>query len=159
MTVKTGRVQGRRKLRFETLDDVLRDAEAMAARPHRMLGNFTFGQVCAHLAILMEYSLDGFPDLPIPLVVRLLGRLFRPVAVRMPIPAGTRPPAAVMQAFAPPAEVSIEEGLSRLRTAIRRLQSEPQRHPSPLLGRLGRDDWDRVHRRHAELHLSFVAPE
>ncbi len=46
-----------------------------------------------------------------------------------------------------------------LKTAIQPLHLEPQRMPSPFLGKLTKDEWDRLHMRHAELHLSFFVPE
>ncbi|MEX2545983.1 MAG: DUF1569 domain-containing protein, partial [Phycisphaeraceae bacterium] len=58
----------------------------------------------------------------------------------------------------PPPEVSTEEGLARLRVAAERLNREPARAPSPLLGQLSRREWDQLHCRHAELHLGFVVP-
>ncbi len=45
-----------------------------------------------------------------------------------------------------------------LRQAIHRLQTEEKRAPNPVLGKLTREEWDRLHCRHAELHLSFLVP-
>jgi hypothetical protein len=36
------------------------------------------------------------------------------------------------------------------------LKTEPQRHPSPFFGTLTNEEWDALHCRHAELHLSFI---
>jgi hypothetical protein len=56
-------------------------------------------------------------------------------------------------------EVPCEEGASRLRRAIDRLerdQSPP--HPSPVFGPMSHDEWIRLNLRHAELHLGFLHP-
>jgi hypothetical protein len=39
------------------------------------------------------------------------------------------------------------------------MKAEPQRFPSPFLGELTREQWDQLHCRHCELHLSFILPE
>jgi hypothetical protein len=36
------------------------------------------------------------------------------------------------------------------------LKTEPRRKPSPLFGELTIDEWNQLHCRHAELHLSFI---
>jgi hypothetical protein len=49
--------------------------------------------------------------------------------------------------------------LNELRAAIDRLNREPKRAPSPVFGKMTREEWDQLHLRHAELHLSFFVPE
>jgi hypothetical protein len=55
----TTRVE-RRILTFRSLDDVLRDAEQLAARDHRTTGNWTYGQILHHLAKGADACFDGF---------------------------------------------------------------------------------------------------
>ena len=57
-----------------------------------------------------------------------------------------------------PAPVSFEDGLQSLRQAIHRLQTETQRAPNPVLGPLSIEEWNQLHCRHCELHLSFLVP-
>ncbi len=42
---------------------------------------------------------------------------------------------------------------------IDRLNREPQRYPSPVFGKMTKEEWDQLHLRHAEMHLSFYVPE
>jgi hypothetical protein len=49
--------------------------------------------------------------------------------------------------------------LQLIRAAIGRMKTESTRFPSPFLGELTRDQWDQLHCRHCELHLSFLIPE
>ena len=75
--------------------------------------------------------------------------------LRYGLPAGIRPPAFMFREVAPPNEVSIEDGLQAFRRAIRRLKSESQRDDEKCFHLFTRDEWDIIHIRHAELHLSF----
>jgi len=60
MAVNTGKVTGRRAVAYESLDDVLVDAERLVAAPKvKMLGNWSLGQMLAHLAGGMHMSIDG----------------------------------------------------------------------------------------------------
>lgn len=157
MAVNTKRVVGRRTLRFATLDDVVCDAERLAGMPHRQLGNYTLGQICAHLAQPMGYCLDGFP-VRAPWLLRTLGPLMKKRVITQPMSPGIRMPARFQAIFTPP-DASTQEGLAALRDAVARLKSEPKRHPSPVFGTLTREEWDQFHCRHAELHLSFIVPQ
>jgi len=62
-------------------------------------------------------------------------------AEKMSVPAPGEDPAAA---------------LGRLRRAIVRLQSDQTRWPHPFFGPMPAAEWNRLHLRHAELHLSFV---
>lgn len=157
MAVDTKRVTGRRTLRFESVEALRAEAERLAAGPHRTLGNYTLGQILAHLAQVMEYSLDGFPPIRLPWLMRKAGPLMKGRILRKGFPAGIKPLRGMGDAFKAP-EATTEEGLARLRTAMGRLQTQAERHPSPLFGNLSRAEWDQFHCRHAELHLSFVEP-
>jgi hypothetical protein len=55
-----------------------------------------------------------------------------------------------------PPETSWEDGLKHFRATMQRLKTESQRKPSPFLGELTREQWDQLHCRHCELHLSFL---
>lgn len=158
MAVDPKRVAGRRVLRFTTLGEAVRDAEALAAGGHRTLGNYTLGQIASHLAQGIEWTLDGYPpELTVPLPLRVMGRLIRGRLVRRGFPVGIKPPGRLAEAFRPP-DMATEDGVARFRRAVERMDAEPQRHPSPMFGQLSREDWEQFHCRHAELHLSFVVP-
>ena len=45
-----------------------------------------------------------------------------------------------------------------LGAAIERAGSQRMKHPSPVLGKLSHEQWEQLHCRHAELHLSFLHP-
>ena len=159
--VDTKHAAGRRVLRFERLDDVVADAEALAAAERagrlRAAGNWRLGQVFGHLAAWVGYAYDGLPVEP-PRLVRWLMRPMKKRFLYRTMPAGVKIPSAAGGTFGTE-PLSTDEGLERLRRAYARLNAEAPRRPHPLFGRLTHDEWINGHLRHAELHLSFLRAE
>src|SRR5688572_22327997 len=93
--IDTKRVADRRKLRFNTVDDALADAEAMAAAQRqgrlRQLGNWPLGQILGHLATWVGYAYDGVPRTP-PLLIRWIMRPMKKRFLYKAMPAGVRIP-------------------------------------------------------------------
>jgi hypothetical protein len=155
--INTTKVAERRQLHFNSLDDLAAEVERLAAcRQLRTLGNWSAGQICEHLATVMNKSIDGF-DKKMPAVVRFLARLLvKQRLLSRPMKPGFRLPGRLAEIVPPPVETAA--GLDDLRRAIRRLRTEEKRSPSPFLGAMTRAEWDQLHCRHAELHLSFLVP-
>lgn len=156
MTVDTGKVKDRRKVRYGSVDELLLDAERVTNNPHRALGNWTAGQVFKHLAIVINVAIDG--DLPVkpPWYLRVILRLMKRRVLTKGLPAGFQLPHKAARLV--PDSTSTEEGLELLRKAISRWKSDPRRAPSPMFGRLSPDEADQLQLRHAELHMSFLVP-
>ena len=157
MSIDTAKVANRRHLRFNTLDDILADVDRLAQGKVRALGNWSPGQILKHLATVMNGSIDGLP-LKAPWFIRVAAKLFKNRFLTKPMPAGFALPKAAA-AHLVPGDTSWEEGLLAIRTAIQRMKTDPQRKPSPYLGELTHAQWDQLHCRHSELHLSFLVPE
>jgi hypothetical protein len=160
--VDTAKVQGRRTLHFERLEDIRADVDRLAqAQEVKHLGNWSAGQVLKHVAMIMTCSLDGFRARP-PWYFRLMFLFMRPFMkskfLRDPMPAGFKMPSFAAAEMNPPAS-TWNEGLAAIREALHRLQTEPQRAPSPFMGNLTSDQWTQLHCRHSELHLSFLVPQ
>jgi len=155
--IDTKKVTGRRKLHFDTLDDILADAEQLAkAKEIRQLGNWSAGQTFEHLALTLNGSVDG--TLPtLPWVVRSVVRLFmkRKFLTETMSPGFKLPKKA---AHLVPGPTSLEKGLADLRQAIARAKRASRRGLNPVLGPLTDDEWKQLDCRHAELHLSFLVP-
>ena len=64
---------GRRRLRFNSHEEVLADVRALAQRPTRHLGRWTLPIICQHLAIAVNKCLDGDVAIPVPLGTRIFG--------------------------------------------------------------------------------------
>lgn len=157
MSINTAKVEGRRKLKFASFEELLADLNRLTSGPVKTLGNWSPGQIFRHLAIAYNGSIDGFP-MTFPLPFRLMAKVFRKKLLTMAMPAGFKLPAAGAKAMVPP-PTSTEEGAAELRAAVARLQREPQRAKHPMFGNLSREEWDRVHLTHASLHLSFLVPQ
>jgi hypothetical protein len=157
--IDTTKVTGRRQLHFDSLDDIRADVECLAkCKDMRTLGNWSGGQVLQHLAIVMNRSIDGFVARP-PLVVRVILRwLFKRRFLTKPMSAGFKLPANAMVELVAPATTSLDEGFQSIRHALKRLKTETTRAPSAAFGPLTADEWEQLHCRHCELHLSFLVP-
>ncbi len=164
MAVDTAKVTQRRKLRFNTLDEVQRDAEQLVAADRngklRCMGNWTLGQIFGHLAAFIDYAYDGYPPSLAnpPWFVKLFLRMRKNKFLRGPLPAGVKIP-RVEGGTTGAEPISTDEGFARLSRALDRLAAAPPSTPNIVFGPLTRDQWCQLHQRHAELHLSFVSPE
>ena len=157
MPVNTKQVATRRPLRYQTLADLLSDAEHLANTEVEMVGNWSLAQVFDHLTKTMNASIDGFPfqgSLPMRVFLRLFMKkrfLTRSLPAGFQIPEQASPLA--------PTATSTDESMSALRLVIGRLRQESKRALHPFLGVLSRDEWTEFHLRHAELHMSFAVPD
>lgn len=147
-----------RTLNFASIDDALREAErlAQAAREGRIkqLGNWTPGTVFGHLAWWIEAVDRG--DLPKPpFFIRLLGPMMKNKLLNGPLPKGFRLP-GVKSGTLGDEPCELETGIERLRKAYARLQNKPMPEKHPVFGKMTREDWLTLHRKHAQLHLAFL---
>lgn len=157
MSVKTGRVAGRRSLRFNTLDEIIVDAERCVAENYRTLGNWSAGQIFEHLALVMDGSIDGLP-FRVPAPVRFVLKFFKRRFIEGPMSPGFNLPKSGAS-LEPPATTTTEAGLEHLRQAVARSKATTVRAPSPALGVLTREESDRLQMTHAAMHLSFLVPQ
>ncbi len=155
-TINTAKVEGRRKLDFASLDEVLADADRLSSGPVKVLGNWTAGQVFRHLANAYNGSIDGF-TLTFPWPLRIMARIFKKKLLAGPMPPGFKLPASGKKML--PDATSIEEGLADLRAAVARLERDPHRVKHPMFGEITKDEWNKIHCSHANLHMSFLVPQ
>lgn len=146
----------RRTVRFSTLPDIVRDAEVLLPH-HATVGNWTFGQICEHLAKMMNGSIDGFEFQAPWIARRLIAPLVKNSMLTKPMSPGfrLRPNA---KPILPDDLVAPESGLEQLKSAVLRLQQTAPQASHPFLGKLAAEEWTQLHLRHAEMHLSFVVP-
>jgi hypothetical protein len=156
--IDTAKVTERRQLHFNGLDDILADVDHLAnSREIKAFGNWSPGQIFQHLATVMNKSIDGFnTHLPWPLRFGLR-LLFKNRFLHKPMPPGFKlGKKAAAELVCPP--INVEDGVCNIRHAIHRLQTEMKRSPSAAIGPLTREEWNQLHCRHCELHLSFLIP-
>jgi Protein of unknown function (DUF1569) len=156
MQVNTAKVEGRRQLNYASLEDLLADADRLSAGPVNALGNWSAGQIFRHLALAFNASIDGF-TVTFPWYLRLMGKIFKKKVLAGPMPAGFKLPPSGAKTLEPPPN-STAEGLAELHAAVARLQQEPHRASHPLFGQLSKEQWDKIHLAHANLHMSFLVP-
>lgn len=154
----------RRKLTFATLNDAVVDAENLLAKGYDKAGNWDLAQVCGHLALWVKYSMDGVPKPP--LLLRPLFWVFRNTLAARQLRKLTAPAAAMPAGMptvpqsVPPAGGAAAEAVAALRAAVERFEAHTgPLAPSPLLGRMTKDQLTAVHRVHAAHHLSFLVPK
>src|SRR5882672_6309800 len=124
VAVNTSKVQGRRELHFGNLDEMLADADRLAAAPRLgQLGNWTLGQALGHLAHTMDMAVDGATTRP-PWFVRLMARMFKRHVLKKMRPGYSLPPNVAKDLISLPS-VTTEEGSRRFRTAVARLKATP----------------------------------
>jgi hypothetical protein len=157
MPVDTAKVADRRALNFQSLGEVIADAERLSSGPIKVLGNWSPGQIFKHLSIAYNGSIDGFA-MTFPWYMRSMAKLFKNKLVNGQMPAGFKMPAKNAEAVNPP-PTSTEEGLAQLRAAVARLEREPKRAAHPMFGELTAAEWNKVHLAHANLHMSFLVPK
>lgn len=162
MTIDTCTVK-RRRLCFKSLNDLHDDLAHIERASEQgtlvVKGNWTLGQILAHLAAWIEYGWDGYPVKPSPLFLRWILKFVLKRYLRFGLPTGLRIP-GVKEGTTGQHDVPLEEGLARLRRCIERLKSgEPARFSSPAFGPMTEEDRIQFNLRHAELHLGFVMYE
>ncbi|MDQ3023118.1 MAG: DUF1569 domain-containing protein [bacterium] len=157
--IDTTKVTNRRKVHFTSLDELLADAEQLVALDGQgrvqPLGNMSLGQALGHLALWMHSCIDGIPVDP-PWFIRIAGRLLKRSILRGGLRPGVKLPPDAEKQLVPTPSITSSEGFNQLSTACARLRREGKRVPSPVFGVLTLEEWDTMHLRHAELHLSFM---
>jgi hypothetical protein len=155
VNVKT--VEGRRTLTFQSLDDVVADAEKLVSSPQtKVLGNWSLGQLLMHLAGTMNASIDGIKFMA-PWYIRLIGPFLKGSVLKKGLSPGFNLPKE-REAGAFPVPNSLQEALEKLQKGANRLKSEKATARHPAFGALTHEEWVRLHLRHAEMHLSFAVP-
>jgi hypothetical protein len=146
----------RRAVQYASFDDVLADAERLVRAGAATTGNWSLDQILGHLAIAMELSVAGFHR-KAPWPLRLVGRyIFKPRILKRGMKPGFKLPAEAEKLSVPAPGGNPGAALERLRRAIALLKSNATRQPHPFFGPMPAAEWDRLHLRHADLHLSFV---
>ena len=156
-SINTAKIKNRRQLRFNSLDEIAAEVERLAAcREVRAIGNWSSGQVLQHLASTMDNSIDGFPNF-VPAPIKFILRFFmKRRFLTKPMPPGFKLPARAEKML--PGETSWETSLDNFRLAMQRLKAEAKRSPHPAFGPMSVEEWNQIHCRHSELHLSFLVP-
>lgn len=152
----------RRQLSFATLEEAVFDAERLLACGYQRVGNWDLAQCCHHLAVLMNYPIDGFPKYPFPLNLGtwMLRYTLAPRMLQKILDSGQWPPGLPTDKRTVPSSGGDDaKGVEELRQSIKRLEAHRGPfHASPLLGLLNMETLIKLHRTHTAHHLSFLIP-
>lgn len=152
----------RRELDFRSFDEVVRDIETLRAKGYEQAGKWNLAQVCGHLEMWMTFPLDGFPRTgPVMKGILWLLRNVMGKSVRRKILAsGKMPPRGqTLKGTIPPASQDESTAVGILLGTIKRFERhEGEYYPSPLFGRMNRDEWTRLQLVHCAHHLSHLVP-
>ncbi len=150
MSINTRKVEGRREVRYKSLDDLLEDARRCAVDGSTTIGNWSISQIYQHLTEVLHARIDGFPSSgfwPLRLMARIF---FKHKMLRHGLPPGYNNPRLK------PADIPIADALAQFVTAIERFQANPERAPHPWWGAFTSEEAVQFQLRHAELHMSFI---
>jgi Protein of unknown function (DUF1569) len=118
---------------------------------------WNLGQVCRHLAMTLEMSRRGFPEMKVPLALKLS----RPVLRVFLLGLGRMPAGVPTVPMLDPGEVGYDsDGLRVLKRETEQFQqlADDRKMPaSPLLGRMTKAQWERLHLVHAAHHFRWLA--
>lgn len=152
----------RRQLKFETLAEVVRDAQNLLANGYDRAGNWDLAQCANHLAFWMTCPIDGFGKGPVPVRMFLwiarntVGpkQLKKVLANGFP-PGGPTDPRSVTSAGG-----DAEEAVAKLTTAAARFAAyDGPIVPSPFFGPMDKETALKLQLVHSAHHLSFLVPK
>ena len=146
-----------RHLQFENLGAAVDDARQLLASGYTRHGNWSLGQICRHLTLVQDPSIDGYPawmSLFAPLRPVMRRTLMKKIlSGDSPIGIRTAP------RFAPPDDVADRREVEALRQSVERfLDFDEPFYPHPAFGRMDAKTFEAVHTAHAAHHLRFLSP-
>lgn len=149
-----------RELRFATVSELFAELDQIEAAHNdgslKTTGNWTEGQILAHLSAWIEYAYDGFPIKAPPFFVRwILKFVLKGMLKKGVMKAGVSIPGVEDGTFGQE-EVEFGVAMERYRAALSRMQSEPAIHNSPAFGKVTDEVRIKVNLMHAQLHLGFM---
>jgi hypothetical protein len=152
----------RRQLKFDTLADVVRDAETLMEKGYDAVGKWSLAQCCGHLTNWLTYPIDGFPKIPLalkPVMWVLRKTVGRPKYEKYVREQSFPPGAPTVPQSVPAPGGDDREAVAKLKAAVERYEAHTgPLHPSPLFGPLTKDEARKMHLVHSAHHLSFLIP-
>jgi len=148
----------RRKVHFNSIEEAIADAEQLAAGEVETSGHYSFGQILDHLARAADAITGKLVPPPVPLPLRLVGKLIRPFMISRPYRPGFKLPAKSQSMLWSQEEVDVETGLKNWKESMARYKQVDPLFPHPVFGKMNRQQHDQAQCRHSELHLSFIHP-
>jgi len=158
MAAKTLLVE-RRSLKFDSLDEVLKDAELLVnAEQVVSAGTWNLAQTLMHLAIGMRMSMESGINTKRSLMLQIMGPIIKRRILKHGMKPGYKLPEKVARLLVPKENTKLTTAWDALQSQVERMKECQKFYPHPVFGDLTRDEWLKLTLRHAELHLSFLRP-
>ena len=155
--MKNTKEVSRRTVKYQDLQEALKDAERLAAADAPTTGNWSKGQIFEHLAIVLDTAVDGAKS-KAPFFSGLLGKfVVKPMLLKGGMTPGFQLPKWAAGELVPMAETSMDAALDHLRQSTERFLAASTLHPHPFFGPMDKDEWNTLMLHHAELHMGFIA--
>lgn len=146
-----------RKLQFDDLQAAVNDARALLEHGYNRRGNWTLGQICRHLCLVQDPSLDGYP------AWMSWFAFLRPAMRRFLLPRlmSGEPPKGIRTAatFVPADGLDDATEVSNFAESVARFREHHGAYVAhPAFGKMDRSALERLHANHASHHLRFLLP-
>ncbi len=146
----------RRQLSFQSLDEVVAEAERLASGETRTTGNHTFGQIIDHLATTLDVSTGKIAGPRPSLFIRLLMPVMKNMILKGPVKPGLKLPKKAEAFFWPDVDVDPRQAIAHLRDSVENFQTNGPLAIHPLFGRISPEKSLAVNCSHCAMHMSFV---
>ncbi len=148
-----------RDLTFQNLDEVVAEAERLAAGDVRTTGKHSFGQILNHLTLSQDVSTGRVVAPPPPFFMKLIMPLIRRMVINSkPLKPGIKLPAKNEAFFWPDKEFDVASALDQLKKSTEYYKANGPMPVHPFFGKLTKEEANELNCRHAALHLGFVHP-
>ena len=152
----------KRMLKFQDLDDLLREIQSLHASGYICHGNWNLSQILGHLNEWTRFPMDGFPIPPLPfrMMFWVMSKTIGPGLRRKILKQGFSNGMPTAPQTVPHADALSETAaIEQFERTIERLRNfQGTMYPSPLFGALDRELAITVSLLHAEHHLGFLEP-
>jgi hypothetical protein len=149
-------IESHRSLTFSTQDEILAEAERLAAGNPRIAGKHSFPEILRHLARTNDMLTGRIVPPKLPLPMRLMMPLVRMLVFNRPVKPGFNLPKNSESFFWPQEPIDVEEALAALQESIAHYQRQGPLPYHPIFGKASRQQIDRLALDHAAMHLGFV---
>ena len=158
MAAKTLLVE-RRSLKFDSLDEVLKDAELLVnAEQVVSAGTWNLAQTLMHLAIGMRMSMESGINTKRSLMLQIMGPIIKRRILKRGMKPGYQLPEKMARLLVPKENTKLTSAWDALQGQAKRMKECQKFYAHPVFGELTREEWLKLTLRHAELHLSFLRP-
>ena len=152
----------RRPLKFDSLAEVVRDAQNLLANGCDRAGNWDLAQCANHLAFWMTCPIDGFGKGPVPvrMFLWIARNTFGPGKLKSVLANGFPPGGPTDPNSVKPTGGDAEEAVAKLTAAAARFAAyDGPIVPSPFFGPMDKDTALKLQLVHSAHHLSFLVPK